>query len=333
MTRSMVLGCDGQDGTYLSALLKEKGQEVIGVGRRGGPVSIDIRDAEAVRALVRRVLPTEIYYLMAFHHSSQDIVLDECELVTKSLEVNAIALNHFLSAVSKDAPNCRLFYASSSHVFGNPTVPLQNEQTLFDPTSPYGISKAAGVYLCRYYREEHGVYCSSGILYNHESPLRRVEFVTRKVTRAAAMVKRGLQHRLVLGNLDARVDWGAVSDYVEAMWRILQLDQPDDFVVATGHLHSVRELVETAFDVVGLRWEDHVVEDRTLLPSPLRGQGLCGDSSRLQRLTGWRPQVSFREIVQGMVAAEMERPVETGEEPDRQEPVCPVGADRGQQFS
>jgi GDPmannose 4,6-dehydratase len=312
MVRSLVLGCDGQDGTYLSAFLKEKGQEVIGVGRRGGPVSVDICDSEAVRALVRRFLPAEIYYLVAFHHSSQDVVLDDCELVTKSLEVNSVALNHFLSALSQEAPNCRLFYASSSHVFGNPTVPLQNEETLFDPTSPYGISKAAGVYLCRYYREERGVYCSAGILYNHESPLRRVEFVTRKVARAAAMVKRGLQNRVVIGNLDARVDWGSVSDYVEAMWRILQLDKPDDFVVATGQLHSVREFVEAAFEAVGLRWEDHVVEDRTLLPSPRRGQGLCGDSSKLRRLTGWRPQVSFREMVQRMVAAEMERLVETG---------------------
>ena len=305
MPKALIVGCSGQDGTYLSKLLAEKGYEVIGIGRTPPFAGIDISDPSAVMGLVGRLTPDEIYYLASFYPSPEDAKISDLEWVRKSLEVHTLALNNFLYAIPQVSSNSRLFYAASCFVFGNPSAAPQDETTPMDPSCPYGISKAAGVQLCRYYRETRNVYGSVGILYNHESPLRRAQFVTKKVAKAAADIKRGLQDKVVLGNLDVAVDWGYAPDYVAAMWSILQLEEAGDFIIASGGVHTVRELVETAFQVVGLPWQDYIREDPGLLKRQ-RPQGILqGNARKLQRLTGWRPQMPFANMIREMVLAEM----------------------------
>ena len=305
MPTAVIVGCSGQDGTYLSGLLEEKSYEIVGIGRGKSFGSVDISDPAEVMHLLETVQPREIYYLAAFHHSSEDVEVNDSELVRKSFEVHTLSLNNFLYGITQKSPRSRLFYAASCLVFGNPSTTPQDERTPMDPRCPYGISKAAGAYLCRFYREKRKVYCSVGILYNHESPLRNPQFISRKIAKAAVNIKRGLQDKLVLGDLDVRVDWGYAPDYVAAMWGILQLDQPDDFIIASGTFHTVRELVQTAFDVVGLRWEDHVVEDPSLLKRNRPATTLQGTAEKLTSRTGWRPQVSFTDMVRKLVLAEM----------------------------
>lgn len=309
MPKAVVVGCDGQDGSYLSAFLKDKGYEVIGLRRVAKGGNVDICDALAVRQFLRQSAPDEVYHLAAFHHSAEDAPLNAHELVTQSLLVNTFSLNHFLAAVSDDGRACRIFYAASSRVFGKPSTPVQNEETPLNPACPYGISKTAAIHLCRYYRQTHRVFCSTGILYNHESPLRRAEFVSMKVVRAAVDAAKGNREKVVVGSLDALVDWGAAQDYVQAMWSILQLTEPQDFVIATGELHSVKELADVAFTAVGLRWEDFVVEDRSLLRRPQEGVNLRGDSKKLRESTSWSPRVTFREMIAEMVQVELARRV------------------------
>jgi GDPmannose 4,6-dehydratase len=219
--------------------------------------------------------------------------------------VNTLGLNNVLAVVAgSPAPKPRVFYAASSRVFGDPAGDVQDENTPMAPVCAYGISKTAGVHLCRYYRREHDVYVSTGILYNHESPLRPEHFVSKKIVRAAVRIRSGLERELVLGNLDARVDWGWAPDYVEAMHAILQLGWPDDFVLASGILHSVQEFVEIAFSAVGLNWREHVVERASILKGHGAEKPLRGSSAKLTAATGWRSRVSFEEIVRIMVAAE-----------------------------
>jgi len=302
--RALVVGCHGQDGVYLSQFLNEKGYEVTGIARGSSP---DICDPMAVRELVRSTLPQEIYHLAAYHHSAENRGRRDRELVRRSLLVNTLSLDNFLEAVATEAPVCRVFYAASSRVFGRPQSAPQDESTPMDPHCAYGISKAAGIRLCRYYREKHGVYCSAGILYNHESPLRAADFLSRKVVRAALRVQQGRQEKVVLGSLEPRVDWGYAPDYVAAMWHTLQLSEAQDFVIATGELHSVRDLAETAFGAVGLRWQDHVVVDPSLLTEPPGDAVICGNASKLRKLSGWSPQTTFQEMIVAMVTAERER--------------------------
>ncbi len=301
----MVIGSNGQDGVYLSSLLREKGYEVTGIGR-SGPASIDICDFGAVRDIVRGLAPEEIYHLAAFHHSSEEELPSDHELLAKSLAVNTLSLNHFLHAIHQDAPSCRLFYAASSRVFGDPAGSPQNEDTPLNPRCPYGISKTAGIHLCRYYRAEHKIFCCAGILYNHESPLRPATFLSRKVARFAANARKGASEKLTIRSLEARVDWGYAPDYVAAMWSILQLPEAQDFIIASGSLHSVRDLVAAAFETAELRWEDYVTEATG--SSYERRGALCGDTRKLRRLTGWAPRTSFQDMIREMVFAELEGP-------------------------
>jgi GDPmannose 4,6-dehydratase len=256
--------------------------------------------------IVETVLPDEIYYLAAFHHATEDPTVNDHALIAKSLEINTLALNNFLWAIAEQQPKARLFYAASSLLFADAARVPQDETTPMAPICPYGISKAAGVHLCRYYRAQRQVHASVGILYNHESPLRPGQFITRKIANAAVKIKRGLEEKIVVGDLDAVVDWGYAPEYVAAMWMILQLDEPDDFVIATGKLHTVRDLVRIAFEVVGLNWENHVLEDRSLLKGNRRPTTLQGNASKLMRLTGWRPRLSFEEMINRLVLSELE---------------------------
>ena len=311
MPRALIVGCNGQDGTYLSHFLRDKGYDVLGIDRVGPCLDVDVCDAGAVVALLQSLKPDEVYYLAAFHHSAEDGAVDEHELIVKSLAVNTLSLNNFLYGIAQESPASRLFYAASCRVFGKPEAVPQDEATPMNPVCAYGISKAAGIQLCRYYRRQGRVYSSAGILYNHESPRRPVQFITRKIAVAAAKARKGLQAKVVVGDLDARVDWGYAPDYVAAMWAVLQLDQPDDFIVATGQLHSVRDFAETAFGSLDLSWQDYVIEDASLLNRRHAFGTFCGDARNLQQLTGWRPRVSFEEMVREMVAAEMQTPADS----------------------
>jgi GDPmannose 4,6-dehydratase len=292
MATALIVGSAGQDGTLLAAHLRERGYEVRGAGNVA-------RTAAEVGELVAGV--DEIYYLAAFHHSSEDSPIETRALFEKSHAVHVEGLVHFLDAIRSRAPHAKLFYAASSLIFGDVSESPQTEDTPFRPTCAYGITKTAGVHLCRLYRHAHAVYASVGILYNHESPLRADRFVTQKIVKAAHAIKRGTQDRLVLGNLAAEFDAGYAPEYVDAMHRILALPAPDDFIVATGERHSIREFVELAFAHVGLDWTKHVEENRALITrAPLVR---VGDASKLARATGWRPTTTFPELVRVLMDA------------------------------
>jgi len=315
----LITGITGQDGSYLSEFLLGEGYEVHGIVRR-----VAIEDPEqrlwrirhlldrlhihagslesyaSIFKVVERVQPDECYHLSAQSFVSYSF---EDEFSTINTNING---THFVLAALKDAsPGCRFYFAGSSEMFGNATESPQSEKTPFYPRSPYGISKVAGFHLTRNYREAYGLFALSGILFNHESPRRGLEFVTRKVTRTAARIKLGLAKELRLGNLEARRDWGYAGDYVKAMWLMLQQEEPSDYVVATGETHSVKELVETSFSYLDLDWREHVVVDEALY-RPAEIFELRGDSNRARRVLGWEPQVGFRELVRMMVDADLQ---------------------------
>lgn len=312
MPKALVIGSNGQDGSLLSGLLQKKGYQVFGIDRAVSErpqdfvrfSALDVCDLPRMDKLLGEIKPDEIYYLAAYHHSAEQRKPPQ-EVVALSFQVNTQGLNNVLAAVAESPePRARVFYAASSRVFGEPAADMQDENTPMAPLCAYGISKTAGIHLCRHYRREHGVYASVGILYNHESPLRPEYFVTRKITRAAVRIRAGLERELVLGNLDARVDWGWAPDYVEGIHAILAAGRPDDFVLATGVLHSVREFLELAFSAVGVDWREHVVVRKDVLEGWSAAKPLCGRAEKLQAATGWRPRVSFEEMVRIMVAAE-----------------------------
>jgi GDPmannose 4,6-dehydratase len=267
--------------------------------------AVDFCHSPAVRLVLAGFRPDEIYFLAAFHHSSEDPPLDDRDLIERSLEVNTLALNNVLSGIAKESPGSRLFFAASSRIFGVPTNAPQDETTPINPVCPYGISKAAGLQLCRYYRHQRGVFASVGIFYNHESPLRPNRFISQKIVSAAVRISRGSKEKLVIGDLNALVDWGYAPDYVLAAWQILQLDEPDDFVIGAGVTHSVLEFVEAAFIALGMDWTKHVTEDAALLTRTAPGSILRADTGKLHRRTGWRPRVSFEAMVEKMVEAEL----------------------------
>jgi len=313
---ALITGITGQDGSYLAELLLEKGYRVVGMVRRSSTENferiahlrerVDLRQADLLDQLslidvLRAVEPDEIYNLAA-----QSFVPTSWQQPVLTAEFDAVGVTRLLEAVRLVAPGARFYQASSSEMFGQVRETPQRETTPFYPRSPYGVAKAYGHFITVNYRESYGLYACSGILFNHESPRRGREFVTRKVSDGAARVKLGLAQELRLGNLGARRDWGFAGDYVEAMWRMLQQPKADDYVVATGESHTVRELVEIAFGAVGLDWREWVHEDPALL-RPAEVERLVGDASKARRVLGWAPRVSFRELVETMVRADLER--------------------------
>ena len=292
MRRAIIIGAHGQDGRLLGEQLELADRSLIKIGRG----DIDLQDRHRIDALIGDLRPDEIYYLAAHHHSSQDpLAEDDATLFARSIEVNVTGLVHVLQAVRVCSPDTRVFYAASSHIFGQPATAMQSENTPFVPNGVYGITKAAGVQCCRYYRRSHGVFAATGILYNHESALRGAQFVSQKIILAARAIAAGSSERLLLGDLSARIDWGYAPDYVDAMRRILALPRADDFVVASGESHTVQEFVEAAFEAAGLDWRRHVAEDPGQINRQYRG--LIGDASKLRAATGWKPSVSFRAMV------------------------------------
>ncbi|MFC6602819.1 GDP-mannose 4,6-dehydratase [Ectobacillus funiculus] len=315
MKRAFITGITGQDGSYLTELLLKKGYKVYGLKRRTATpnyenikhineiefISGDLTDVSSLVEAIQFSKPDEIYNLGA-----QSFVGDSWSQPILTGEVTALGVTNLLEAVRITKSEARFYQASSSEMFGKVVETPQKETTSFYPRSPYGVAKVYAHWITVNYRESHNLYACSGILFNHESPRRGIEFVTRKITDGVAKIKLGLQKELRLGNLEAKRDWGFAGDYVEAMWLMLQQDQPDDFVIATGLTHTVKEFVETAFQHVGLNWEDFVVQDPKFM-RPAEVDLLLGDSTKAQKILGWKPKVSFEELVKMMVESDLER--------------------------
>ncbi len=312
--KALITGITGQDGSYLAELLLSKGYEVYGMVRRSSVerferleqikdkvtlVQGDLTDQSSLDEAIKEIQPVEVYNLAA-----QSFVPTSWNQPTLTGEVTGLGTTRLLEAVRKHCPTARFYQASSSEMFGKVREVPQTELTPFHPRSPYGVAKVYGHFITVNYRESYGLYACSGVLFNHESPRRGLEFVTRKITNGVARIKHGLTEELRLGNLDAKRDWGFAGDYVEAMHLMLQQAEPDDFVVATGETHSVREFVEIAFGCAGLKWEDHVVFDKRFM-RPAEVDLLVGDPAKAKEKLGWTPKVSFEGLIQMMVEADI----------------------------
>jgi GDPmannose 4,6-dehydratase len=323
--RALITGITGQDGSYLAELLLERDYDVYGMVRRASTenferinhlrdritlVQADLLDPSSLVEALQEARPGEVYNLGA-----QSFVPTSWKQPVLTAEFTAVGVTRLLEAIRRVDPDIRFYQASSSEMFGKVREVPQNELTPFYPRSPYGVSKVYGHFITVNYRESYGLFAVSGILFNHESPRRGLEFVTRKITDGAARIKLGLVEELRLGNLDAKRDWGFAGDYVEAMWMMLQADEAEDYVIATGEEHSVRECAEIAFDYAGLDPEQYVKTDPEFL-RPAEVDHLVGDSSKAREKLGWQPRVSFRELVEMMVDADVERLTAA---PDRRE--------------
>ena len=296
---AVIVGSDGQDGQLLQEKLKCIGYSIVGITKK----TMDITNPKKVSELISSIQPQEIYFLAAFHHSSEEDINNNRELFCRSFDIHVIAAVNFLDAISFHSPLSRFFYSSSCLVFA-PSDVLQTEDTELKPEGVYGISKAAGMMACQYYREKKKVYVSIGILYNHESSFRAKNFVSRKIISAAAQIAQAGKGYLKLGNLYAEVDWGYAPDYVDAMHRILTLDEPNDFIIATGESHSVKEFSEIAFNYFGLDYSKYIQTDKSVLTR--ENLTRIGDSSLLREKTGWSPTISFAAMIREMAKEEAE---------------------------
>ncbi len=307
---ALITGITGQDGSYLAELLLSKGYKVYGLVRRSSVekfdnishikdkielVQGDLTDQNSLNFMIKEINPDEVYNLAA-----QSFVPTSWNQPLLTADVTALGVARMLEAIRLNNPKIKFYQASSSEMFGKVRETPQHEKTPFYPRSPYGVAKVYGHFITVNYRESYNIFACSGILFNHESPRRGLEFVTRKVTHAVARIKLGLQKELRMGNLDAKRDWGFAGDYVEAMWLMLQQEKPDDYVISTGETHSIRELLEIAFGHVGLDYKDYTVIDPKYL-RPAEVDLLCGDSTKATSVLGWKPTVSFEKLVTMMV--------------------------------
>lgn len=313
---ALITGITGQDGSYLAELLLEKGYKVYGMVRRASVdkyeriehilnqvelIQGDLLDQSSLISLLQKTKPQEVYNLAA-----QSFVPTSWNQPILTAEFTAVGVNRMLEAIRLVDPKIRFYQASSSEMYGKVRETPQTELTPFYPRSPYGVAKVYGHYITVNYRESYDMFAVSGILFNHESPRRGIEFVTRKVTDGVARIKLGLSKELRLGNLDAKRDWGFAGDYVEAMWLMLQQDTPDDYVVATGETHTVQKLVDVAFSHAGLEWQEYVKLDPAFL-RPAEVDLLVGDPAKAKKVLGWKPRVSFEQMITMMVDADIER--------------------------
>lgn len=313
--RALITGVTGQDGSYLAELLLEKGYEVLGMVRRSSTVNFeriahlqdkitfvpgDLLDEISMIHILQEHRPQEVYNLAA-----QSFVQTSFGQPVLTGETTALGVTRLLDAIRLVDPKIRFYQASSSEMFGKVHEVPQTETTPFHPRSPYGVAKVYGHWITLNYRESYGLHATSGILFNHESPRRGLEFVTRKISHTVAQIKLGLVDELRLGNLDAQRDWGFAGDYVEAMWLMLQREIPEDFVICTGQTHSVREFCEVAFGHAGLNWEEHVVVDETFF-RPAEVDLLVGDATKADEMLGWKPETSFESLVTMMVDADID---------------------------
>jgi GDPmannose 4,6-dehydratase len=298
--KALIVGSGGQDGTLLSQLLTRRSYEVTGLKRN----DLDILSPKNVIEFVDVLKPAEIYYLAAFHHSSENLPPSSGDLFRQSMDVHFYGVVNFLDAITKTSPVTRIVFASSSHIFGAVESGSQTESTIYDPQSEYAITKVAGMRACQHYRRTKNVFASIGILFNHESSLRKSSFLSKKIAIAAARIAHEGGGTLELGDLDAQIDWGDATDTVDAMHRILQVEKPSDYVVATGHLSSVRDFAEVAFKYVDLDYSKYVVSKKN---EALRNNyRRVGDSSKLKKDTGWMPSISFEQMVKNLVQFEID---------------------------
>lgn len=322
MKTALITGITGQDGSYLAEFLLEKGYKVYGMYRRRSVENFDriqhlldsielipgdLHDQNSLVNILAEVRPQEVYNLAA-----QSFVPTSFQQPILTGEVNALGVTRLLEAIRVIDKSIRFYQASTSEMFGHAKEVPQNENTPFYPRSPYGVAKLYAHWITVNYRESYGMFNCSGILFNHESPRRGLEFVTRKIAHGAARIKLGLANELRLGNLDAKRDWGYAGDYVKAMWLMLQQDKPDDYVIATGETHSVREFVELAFEYLDLDWRDYVKIDQRFI-RPAEVDILVGDASKARKILGWAPTVTFKELVHLMVDAELQHLRDTAE--------------------
>jgi GDPmannose 4,6-dehydratase len=314
--KAFITGITGQDGSYLAEILLEKDYDIYGMIRRSSSFNTsrvdhvfdeielvfgDLTDGSVLNQLMRTIRPDEVYNLGAQSHVRVSFDIPEY-----TADVDALGTLRLLDAIREEGVRCRFYQASSSEMFGQARQVPQTEETPFHPRSPYGVGKVFGYWITRNYREAYGMYAVNGILFNHESPRRGPTFVTRKITRAVGAILRGEQDELLLGNLDARRDWGYARDYMEGAWRMLQADEADDYVLATGETHSVQEFLDEAFDYAGLDWREYVrIDARYFRPSEV--DVLMGDYSKARDTLGWEPTVRFHELVRMMVDADRER--------------------------
>ena len=313
--KALVTGLTGQDGSYMAELLLQEGYQVFGLVRRSshdalervrhlaGKVKLvdgDLADSSSLDAAIRDVQPDEVYNLAA-----QSFVAASWKQPIMTADITGIGVARLLEAIRKFKADAKFYQASSSEMYGKVQAVPQREDTPFYPRSPYGVAKVYGHYITVNYRESYGMFACSGICFNHESPRRGLEFVTRKITNAVARIKAGLDTEVRLGNLDAKRDWGFAGDYVRMMWMMLQQPKPDDFVIATGETHTVHEFVEIAFDEAGLDWKKHVVVDPAFF-RPAEVDLLLGDPAKAKKVLGWEPKVSFEELVRMMVRSDLE---------------------------
>ncbi len=321
MKKALITGITGQDGSYLADLLLKKGYEVHGIIRRASTFNTsriehiyqdlhesdvrlflhygDLSDSSNLIRILREVEPEEVYHLGAQSHVRVSFDMPEYTGI-----VTALSTTRLLEAIRMSNIDTKFYQASSSEMFGSAPAP-QDESTPFHPRSPYGVSKVYAYWATVNYRESYKMFACNGVLFNHESPRRGETFVTRKISRAVSHIKHGLQKKVYLGNLDAKRDWGYAPEYVEAMWLMLQQEKPDDFVIATGETHTVREFLEESFSYAGLNWQDHVEFDERYL-RPAEVDVLQGDPSKAKKILGWEPKTSFKELVRIMVDADME---------------------------
>lgn len=308
---AVIVGSHGQDGRLVFDFLSEKGYSVIGLDKdvvkttaSEWDTSIDITDKDAVFEFLKKVQPDEIYYLAAFHHSSEDREIDDIKLFEKSYSVHVFSYLNFLQGIKLYSPKTRIFYAASSLIFGEVDAEIQDEMTPFRPSSAYGITKLDGLMLSRYYREKYSVFAAVGILYNHESEYRSNKFISMKIVEAAVNIKKGTQSELIVGDMTTEVDWGYAPDYIDAMQKILQLEKADDYIIATGQKHSIQELAATAFEYVGLDWKLYVKEDQAILTR--KRKPMVGNAEKLRKATGWQPKTGFDEMIRKMVNSKMQ---------------------------
>lgn len=315
--RALITGITGQDGSYLAELLLSKGYTVYGLVRRLSTpntenikhlldkvelVSGDLLDQKSLDDAVNETQPDEVYNLAA-----QSFVKTSWNQAVLTGEYTALGVTRMLEAVKTVNPKIKFYQASSSEMFGKVTEVPQKETTRFYPRSPYGVAKVYGHYITLNYRESYDIFACSGILFNHESPRRGIEFVTRKISHAVARISLGKQDKIVLGNLDSKRDWGFAGDYVEAMWKMLQQDAPDDYVVATGETHSIEEFVQEAFKVIGIDdWRSYIEDNNPKFMRPAEVDSLMGDYSKAKKILGWEPRTSFKELVKMMVKTDLE---------------------------
>jgi GDPmannose 4,6-dehydratase len=335
MMRALITGITGQDGSYLAEFLLAKGYQVFGLVRRSSIdrtdrishlmervklIPGDLSDQSSLDDAIRESRPDEVYNL-----ASQSFVAVSWNQACMTGDIGGLGVTRMLNSVRRYRTDARFYQAGSSEMFGMARETPQKETTVFYPRSPYGCAKAYAHYITVNYRESYGMFACCGILFNHESPRRSTEFVTRKVSNGVARIKLGLSDNLKLGNLDAKRDWGYAPEYVEAMWMMLQEDKPDDFVIATGETHSIRELLQTAFDCAGLNWQRYVQFDKELV-RPAEVDILQGDSSKAARMLGWRPRTTFKKLVEIMVEADLRR---LPEHKDGRVPTCEYALDHG----